>query len=148
MEDKMSMAPTIRIDDEVYTWLQKNARPFEDTPNSVLRRIAKLDTDPDLTRPTPKHRLVKRSEQFLGNRELTGKLLKKQWSIPAESVLYHKEGRFFENLKQFPGALCDPYGYVLFKTKEEYFTCPGVNIGKKTNVRPGISALPNYVPKG
>ena len=35
--------PTIRIDDEVYAWLQKSACPFEDTPNSVLRRIAKLD---------------------------------------------------------------------------------------------------------
>lgn len=35
--------PTIRIDDEVYAWLQKQARPFEDTPNSVLRRIADLD---------------------------------------------------------------------------------------------------------
>jgi hypothetical protein len=37
------MAPTIRIDESVYTWLQQQARPFEDTPNSVLRRIAKLD---------------------------------------------------------------------------------------------------------
>lgn len=37
------MAPTIRIDDAVYAWLQEQARPFEDTPNSVLRRIAKLD---------------------------------------------------------------------------------------------------------
>lgn len=35
--------PTIRIDDQVYEWLQKQARPFEDTPNSVLRRIARLD---------------------------------------------------------------------------------------------------------
>jgi hypothetical protein len=34
--------PTIRIDDEVYAWLQSLARPFEDNPNSVLRRIAKL----------------------------------------------------------------------------------------------------------
>ena len=38
--------PTIRIDDEVYTWLQNLARPFEDTPNSVLRRIAKLEEVP------------------------------------------------------------------------------------------------------
>lgn len=37
------MAPTIRIDDEVYFWLQGQARPFDDTPNSVLRRLAKLD---------------------------------------------------------------------------------------------------------
>lgn len=35
--------PTIRIDDDVYTWLQKQARPFEDSPNSVLRRIANLE---------------------------------------------------------------------------------------------------------
>jgi negative regulator of replication initiation len=38
--------PTIRIDDEVYAWLQSQARPFEDTPNSVLRRIAGLDDAP------------------------------------------------------------------------------------------------------
>ena len=36
------MAPTIRIDDEVYAWLQGQARPFDDTPNSVLRRLAQL----------------------------------------------------------------------------------------------------------
>lgn len=35
--------PTIRVDEEVYAWLQKQARPFEDTPNSVLRRIAQFD---------------------------------------------------------------------------------------------------------
>ncbi len=35
--------PTIRIDDEVYAWLQSQACPFDDTPNSVLRRVAKLD---------------------------------------------------------------------------------------------------------
>ena len=37
------MFPTIRIDDEVYTWLQSQARAFEDTPNSVLRRVSGLD---------------------------------------------------------------------------------------------------------
>lgn len=30
--------PTIRVDDEVYDWLQQRAKPFVDTPNSVLRR--------------------------------------------------------------------------------------------------------------
>jgi len=38
--------PTIRIDDDVYEWLKKLARPFEDTPNSVLRRVAELDSAP------------------------------------------------------------------------------------------------------
>jgi hypothetical protein len=37
------MMPTIRIDEEVFAWLQSKARPFEDTPNSVLRREAALD---------------------------------------------------------------------------------------------------------
>lgn len=41
---KRTMARTIRVDDEVYAWLQRQARPFEDTPNSVLRGIAGLDT--------------------------------------------------------------------------------------------------------
>jgi hypothetical protein len=32
----------IRVDDDVYGSLQKMARPFEDTPNSVLRRVLGL----------------------------------------------------------------------------------------------------------
>jgi len=51
------MAPTIRIDDEVYGWLQSQARPFEDTPNSVMRRIsglgdAKKSTNKSLIKPS------------------------------------------------------------------------------------------------
>ncbi|MCI0722296.1 MAG: winged helix-turn-helix domain-containing protein [Acidobacteria bacterium] len=33
----------IRVDDEVWRALQKKAMPFEDTPNSVLRRILKTN---------------------------------------------------------------------------------------------------------
>lgn len=38
------MSPSIRVDDEVYDHLQRHARPFVDTPNSVLRRL--LDIEP------------------------------------------------------------------------------------------------------
>lgn len=38
MSDKI-----IRIDEQVYTELQGSAKPFEDTPNMVLRRILGLD---------------------------------------------------------------------------------------------------------
>jgi negative regulator of replication initiation len=38
------MMPTIRIDDEVWKHLQSKAKPFEDTPNDVLRRELKLPT--------------------------------------------------------------------------------------------------------
>lgn len=34
---------TIRIDEQVYSELQQKAKPFEDTPNTVLRRILGLD---------------------------------------------------------------------------------------------------------
>ena len=46
--------PTVRVDDQVYSWLQSLARPFADTPNSVLRRVAGLDETPVLAAPTPK----------------------------------------------------------------------------------------------
>lgn len=44
------MSKVIRIDDEVFAWLQSHATAFKDTPNSVLRRIAGLDprVDPNL----------------------------------------------------------------------------------------------------
>jgi len=46
------MPPTIRIDDDVYAWLQGQAKPFEDTPNSVLRRIAELDRSAESEKET------------------------------------------------------------------------------------------------
>ena len=42
------MSPTIRIDDEVFTRLKNMGEAFVDTPNSVLRRVLKLE-DKDST---------------------------------------------------------------------------------------------------
>ena len=53
--------PTIRIDDEVYAWLQNLARPFEDTPNSVLRRVAKLTEVPKMENNMGKKDLVSKA---------------------------------------------------------------------------------------
>lgn len=38
----MSRSKVIRIDDEVWVELQRRARPLEDTPNTVLRRVLDL----------------------------------------------------------------------------------------------------------
>jgi hypothetical protein len=47
----------IEIDEQTYEYLQANARPFEDTPASVLRRLLGLDSQLALTeRPTPARR--------------------------------------------------------------------------------------------
>lgn len=45
------MAPQIRVDDDVYEFLKRNAEPFVDTPNTVLRR--KLGLDPLTTSAPP-----------------------------------------------------------------------------------------------
>ena len=44
------MAPIVRVDNDVYEELKKMAIPFEDTPNSVLRRLLALDSKKS-TRP-------------------------------------------------------------------------------------------------
>jgi len=36
------MSPVIRVDEQVYAWLQSMARPFDDTPNSVRARYARF----------------------------------------------------------------------------------------------------------
>ncbi|OFZ99120.1 MAG: hypothetical protein A2Z64_10260 [Betaproteobacteria bacterium RIFCSPLOWO2_02_67_12] len=59
------MAPTVRIDDQVYAWLQEQAKPFEDTPNSVLRRIAGLDATDGSSGPGKK-RTFSRDDEGAG----------------------------------------------------------------------------------
>lgn len=44
--------PTIQIDDEIFALLQKNAKPFVDSPNSTLRRLLELETNFTAAKPT------------------------------------------------------------------------------------------------
>lgn len=150
------MTHVIRIDDEVWTWLKQNARPLEDTPNSVLRRIAGLDQpyselsrDAQANSRPPRgagHKAVSRIPG-LGAKQRTnsGQRLKEEWKIPAQHVLYHKDGNYYNHLLRFPGALCDPRGYVLFKTGQEYHKSPYLQHGQQLHVPNGISSMPGYV---
>src|SRR5882672_4354929 len=147
------MAPTIRIDDEVYAWLQKNARAFEDTPNSVLRRVAGLDARGTATTEAgvndgleigkTGHRPPLKSRG--GRSGLTGQQLNDEWKVGARHALYHSDGTWYENLERFPGALFDRYGYVLFETAETFKNSSHLNISKKTNVPRGIARMPGYI---
>jgi hypothetical protein len=152
------MSPTIRIDDEVYSWLQKQARPFEDTPNSVLRRIAgfhdykdevsKLPKEPltDIRIPIPenKNRKIARN---IPPRMTKGEILNRKWNVGAQHALYHKDGHWYNNLQFFPGALFDPDGYIMFNSEDEYTKSPYLRIGKETNVPNTISSIPGYIRK-
>ena len=129
--------PTIRIDKDVYSWLKSQAIPFEDTPNSVLRRLAGLENN--------KVEVAKMTIATNGRgRQITGKYLKELWKVDVLHALYHQDGTFFENLREFPGALFDSNGYLVFKTEQEYNTCPYLDIGQKLNVHNGISSIPGY----
>jgi negative regulator of replication initiation len=44
----MVTMPTIRIDEDVWAFLKTKAKPFEDTPNDVLRRELGLNGSPDI----------------------------------------------------------------------------------------------------
>ena len=81
----------------------------------------------------------------------TGEEYNRKWGIGAKQARYHKDGHFYGLLERFPAALCDPQGYVLFQTKEEYQRRDPDYLGlgeKKCNVRDraaGISGIPGYI---
>ena len=80
-----------------------------------------------------------------GHRTNSGSRLLRLWCIPAKQAMYRKDGVFFMPLEQFPGAYCDPNGYVVFATKQAFDSCKSISLGKRANVHQGISKLPGYV---
>jgi len=136
------MCPVIRIDDDVYEWLQNQAVPFADTPNSVLRRLSGIDcsgsaisTDTDSTASAAHGRRPALA---------TGEELIKRWKIRAAQVRFHRSGNLYEVPKQFPAALADCNGYVVFQNRGELRRSPQISLGKKLNVHGGICTMPGY----
>jgi hypothetical protein len=85
-----------------------------------------------------------------------GKRLNTVYRIGAAHALFREDGAFYMQLEQFPGALFDKSGFVLFKTKEEFNAA--VRAGSlrldgpaqadqkmRINVPAGITSLPQYV---
>jgi hypothetical protein len=153
------MMPTIRIDDEVWAWLKRHARPLEDSPNSVLRRIAGLQdphssTDAEMSIPSAEHQPQVVSQSKKGGRMrysgrvysgLTGRQLNAEWKVGASHPLFHKEGTYYNHLLYFPGALFDLNGYVRFASEEAYRKSPFLQHGQQLHVPGGISKMPGYV---
>ncbi len=80
--------------------------------------------------------------------ETSGRKLNKKWGIGAQHALYHREGTWFHVLERFPGALCDPHGFIQFESKQALKNYPGIVIHEETNttrVSSGIAALRDYV---
>jgi hypothetical protein len=64
-----------------------------------------------------------------GYKTNSGDNLKRQWGIPAVQVRYPKDGTWFMPLERFPGALCDPNGYIVFQNEQEYQLSRYLEIG-------------------
>jgi hypothetical protein len=163
------MAPTIRIDDEVYQWLQSRAIPFEDNPNSVLRRIAGLDrkipreqSAKPAVRSTAGTSPAMRQRESAIDREIDDKRmgmragrrpplargadLIRRWRIPARQARFHRDGSWYERFDRFPAAYCDRNGYVLFGSADDLRTTPGIRIEPSGQVwvPGGISGVAGY----
>jgi hypothetical protein len=136
--------PVIRVDDEIYKWLQSKAVAFEDSPNSVLRRVAGLDLEPktmsDSEKPDPK-RSAMSQRKF---RAIRGWDLASREGLDVKNAFYREDGVWYHNATDFPAVYFDRWGYVLFPTKASYTQNPHVTIKKQTHFSPGISALPTY----
>lgn len=77
---------------------------------------------------------------------VTGKLLNEQWKIGAKQAYFRSDGTYFHRLKEFPGALCDAEGYILFSTEAEYVAAPFlITQGKNVACKAGIRTQPSYV---
>ncbi len=79
----------------------------------------------------------------------TGKMLNERWTIGAQHSLYSRRGNWYHRLEHFPGALCDPTGYILFDSPEAVAGYPGIAVsgGDKNwiSVARGISSPGDYV---
>ena len=79
--------------------------------------------------------------------ERIGRELNRQWGVNAKHALYREDGRWFHQLNEFPGALFDANGYILFPTEQAYRSCAHLSIGQDINVSDprGIAGIPGYV---
>ena len=78
------------------------------------------------------------------NRSNTARSLAKLWNLKVRHELYSKAGDWYHQLKDFPGALLDENGYVIFETEDAYRLCQELRIKQDVTVRGGISGIPGY----
>lgn len=74
-----------------------------------------------------------------------GELLNRRWKIGAQHSLFHKDGTWYHQLTRFPGALCDPFGYVLFHTEADFRNCGQLRIDQDVNLNGHLSQIQGYV---
>lgn len=77
--------------------------------------------------------------------KVNGKRLNDEWNVGAKHALYREDGTWYHQLSDFPGALFDANGYIVFDSEADYRNCEYLQIGKQVSVPDGISSIPGYV---
>lgn len=78
-------------------------------------------------------------------KNLTGKHLNDLFGVGAKHALYSKDGKWYHQLKEFPGVLFDANGYVVLETEKDYLESTDLQIKHDLNIPGGISSMPNYI---
>lgn len=81
----------------------------------------------------------------ISDERVSGKRLNDEWNVGAKHALYREDGTWYHQLIDFPGALFDANGYVVFDTEADYRNSEYLQIGKQVSVPDGISSIPGYV---
>jgi hypothetical protein len=60
---------------------------------------------------------------------------------------FHKDGSWYHQLSEFPGALCDPDGFVVFRTQADFLNGDGLVIRQDVHIQGDrtVAALPGYI---
>jgi len=75
----------------------------------------------------------------------TGANLAKAWNLNVRHALYREKGDWYHQLREFPGALLDAEGYVLFDSSAAFRECLQLTIRKDVHVPGGIKQIPGYM---
>jgi hypothetical protein len=73
------------------------------------------------------------------------KELAQRWGLVVRHALYRRTGTWYHRLRQFPGALLDEHGYVIFESEEAFNACPQLQVRKQVSAPKGIKRIPGYV---
>ena len=75
---------------------------------------------------------------------MNGSYLNKVLQLGAKHALYREDGKWYHNLRKFPGVLFDKNGFVIFHNEEDYKSCSELQIRKDLHVINGIESLGQY----
>ena len=73
-----------------------------------------------------------------------GAILAKKWGVNVRQARYSEWGNWYSPLTEFPGALLDKNGYIVFRSLDDMLI-GGIRVTKQINIPDGISSINGYI---